>query len=167
MSRPEEPAAGTVFVWSMGGIRSRSEERLPVPAKKRRRGATKTPVFDSRRYPRLDLRLPIQYRVLGESRSHVPEPVRPFLLAQSRDVSPLGLCLALDEPLASGSILALNVHLVEERERFEAVARVVWCRPAQGEARHLVGLQFVVVVGDKVVEDRHARMDAFLRTLEA
>lgn len=166
MPRRDDFPAGTTFVWSMGGIRTGLEASRPPAPKRRRRVPTADPSLDTRRYPRLDLKLPIQYRILGDSRAHVPGPVRPFLLAQSRDASPLGLCLALEEELPSGCVLALNVHLVEEREKFEALARVVWCRPAETPSLHLVGLQFVVVTGERFIEERHARMEAFLRKME-
>jgi hypothetical protein len=164
MSAKKKPSPGRVFLWSSSDIRTAPED---PPATHPGRDKTEpAPVFESRRYPRLDLKLPILYRVLGAGHAPVPEPVRPFLLAQSRDLSPIGLCLALEEPLAVGTVLALAVHAVEQREKFEALARVVWCRPPEGGLGHLVGLQFVVVEGDRVREDRHARAEDLIRTFE-
>ena len=36
---------------------------------------------DTRRYPRVDLKLPILYRLVGEDLSEAPESARPFLIA--------------------------------------------------------------------------------------
>lgn len=161
---PHEGALpGKVFVWSAGDIRSVPEKA----ARRRRRAPLAGPVQESRRYPRADLKLPIQYRVLSGGHDEVPAAVRPFLLAQSRDVTPLGLCLALEEPLPSDCVLSLNVHLVEAREKFEALARVVWCRPAESGPLFLVGLQFVVVDGGQVLGERHALMEAYLKEIDA
>jgi hypothetical protein len=157
----------TVFLWSAGGLRRTSEERRPALVRARRKTALPAASLDSRRYPRLDLKIPILYRVLGEDVSQVPANVRPALTARSRDVSPIGMCLSLEESLRPGTVLSLTFHLVEERERFEALARVVWSRPAGDSVHTLTGLQFVVVDGRKVKESMHSRMEELIRLMAA
>ena len=156
----------TVFVWSSSDIRCLTEEARPVHPHFRRPEPPLPVPLDSRRYPRLDLKLPILYRLVGEDISEAPVAIRPYLLAKSRDISPIGLCLSLEEAFPIGSLLALTIHLVEPKEKFEALARVVWSRLAGDSVHHLIGLQFVVVDGSHVKEDRHTRMEGLLHRLE-
>jgi hypothetical protein len=167
MTHDQEDGRDTVFVWSGSDIR-RTSERRPAPrAKAPCGGEVSASSIDHRRYPRLDLKLPILYRVMGHGPSRLPAAVRPALLAQSRDVSPLGLCLSLEELLQPGEVLSLSIHMVEEREKFDALARVVWSRPAAEPGHFLTGLQFVVVDGRRVKESLHLRMEALIRRLES
>lgn len=164
----EAPGDGkeTVFFWSTGDLRRTSEDVRKAPSRKVRAKETSPVPVDARRYPRLDLKLPILYRVVGEDASRVPAAVRPALLCQTRNISPIGLCLSLEEILPSGAILSLTVHLVEQREKFEAMARVVWSRPAGDSVHTLTGLQFVVVDGKRLKEALHARVEALVRLME-
>jgi hypothetical protein len=167
MSEASRESGDTVFLWSSGGIRRSLEESRPVRAPRRRKARPPTSrVVESRRYPRLDLKLPILYRVVGDDLSRLPAAVRPALLAQTRDISPIGLCLSLAETLRPGDVLALTLHLMEQREKVEALARVVWCRPAGDSVHTLTGLQFVVTEEGKVREALHSRVEAMIRLLE-
>jgi hypothetical protein len=156
----------TVFVWSSGNIRSQPEAcRARRRTSRRKISLVPSPV-DTRRYPRLDLKLPILYRVVGEDVSDAPAAVRPFLLAKSRDVSPIGLCLSLEAPIALGTVLALTIYASDPHDKFDALARVVWVRPAEDGVRSLIGLQFVVVEGAQVREGRHAVVASMVRRLD-
>jgi len=166
MAQLEKGDHETVFVWSSGDIRRMSEE----PRTPRHRAAPRPPPepesVDTRRYPRVDLKLPILYRLVGEDLSEAPEAARPFLIARSRDVSSVGLCLSLEETFSTGSVLALTIYSVEAKEKFEALARVVWSRPEEGSGRRLVGLQFVVMDGPRVKEERHVSVEDLVRRTE-
>jgi hypothetical protein len=167
-----------MFVWSSADIRRVAEPKRAPPApppaatgrqKRPRRAsgtAKNTSSVDSRRFPRLDLKLPILYRILQGDAGHLPAAVRAPLLAQSKDISPIGLCLSLEEQLSSGSLLELTLHMVERREKFEALARVVWSRPVGDSVHFLTGLQFVVVQDGRLREERHAQMEALVRLLD-
>lgn len=164
MPSHEGAVPGKVFVWSSGDLRSMPEKPA---ARRSHRKAVIPPAIETRRYPRVDLRLSLQYRVLRGGPADIPSTVRPFLLAQSRDVTPLGMCLALSTALSIDSVLSLQVHGADGREKFEALGRVVWCRPAADGLLHLVGVQFVVVDGARVVGERHARVGSFLEGMDA
>ena len=166
MAQAQGDGQETMFVWSSSDIRCLSEDARPAHPHLRREDISPPGSLDSRRYPRLDLKLPILYRLVGDDISEAPIAVRPFLLAKSQDVSPIGLCMSLEEAFPIGSLLALTIHLVEPKEKFEALARVVWSRPSGDSIHNLIGLQFVVVDGAHVKEDRHARMEEILRKLE-
>lgn len=51
----------------------------------------------------------------------------------TRDVSPSGMALGVDEPLAVGTLLRVLVQRVDGRPDFDAVARVAWCQESRGE----------------------------------
>jgi hypothetical protein len=147
------------FLWSTGGIRRiRRRLRVALGARPSRSGGF-SPFSESRRYPRLDLEFPILYKVLGETNQRIPSEVRPYLLARSTNVSPLGLCMSLGEKLPNGTVLALTLHVVDRREKFHAIGRVTWTRPAaELPGRFLTGIQFVVVEGETVKREEHTRM---------
>ena len=166
MAQLEKGDHETVFVWSSGEIRLTSEEPRTHHRRVARRPPPEAEPLDTRRYARVDLKLPILYRLVGEDLSEAPEAARPFLIARSRDVSSVGLCLSLEESFPTGSILALTIYSVEPKEKFEALARVVWSRPEEGSGRHLVGLQFVVMDGPRVREERHVSVVELVRRTE-
>jgi hypothetical protein len=158
----------SLFVWSSGGIRRIRKKIKELLKPKPASASPLSPPGHSehRRYPRLDLKLPILYKVLGEGASRIPTSVRPYLLAESSNVSPIGLCLSLEEPLPCDTVLALSIHMPEQRQKFSALGRVVWTRPADTPNHFLIGLQFVVVEKDKVREQDHSRMMDWVRLLE-
>jgi hypothetical protein len=155
----------TVFVWSAGAIKAQpGKSHSNHSGMRRKRSLVACPV-DIRRYPRLDLKLPILYRVVGDDIIDAPPSLRPFLLAKSQDVSPIGLCLSLEEPLAVGTLMSLTIYASDPQDKFEALARVVWVRPADDGVRSLIGLQFVVLDGAEVREERHALVESMVRRL--
>ncbi len=162
------PWRESFFLWSSGGVRrirrrARPREAAAPPPP---RPAVPAPA-EQRRYPRLDVRLPILYKVIGDSPSLLPSQVRPYLLARSANLSPIGLCLDLEEELPPGAVVALTIHVPDKRERFSAVGRVVWTRPSAEPGRHLTGLQFVVVEGDGVKRESHSRVESLIRGIAA
>ncbi len=106
---------------------------------------------DVREHPRYALEVDAEVRT-----AHGTIPAR------TRDVSRGGLALALDEPLALGTELTLNLALVFDEETFSEPlllrARVVWCTRL-GEA-HQIGTTFVAMT-----TDQRAYLDMFLRYL--
>lgn len=156
----------SLFVWTSGGIRhiQKKIKRIFFASKSLPPPADVLPA-EQRNYPRLDLRLPILYKVVGEGASRIPPHVRPFLLARSTNVSPIGLCLNLEEELPRDTVLILTIHLLNSRQKFSAVGRVVWARAAEPPDHFLTGLQFVVVDKNNVELEEHARMADLVRRL--
>jgi Tfp pilus assembly protein PilZ len=172
MPRSRLTAKESVFLWSASGVRQVQKPQAAPPEKASRpepeaKSQPQTHPSSKRRFPRLDMKLPILYRVLGERSSRIPPGVRPYLMAESTNISPIGLCVNLEEPLAAGTVLALTFHVMEKREKFSAVGRVVWFEPAQEPGHFLTGLQFVVVEGESVVREVHGRMESFIEELSA
>lgn len=161
---PRSRRTSTVFLWHANGVQQMTRPAAAAPAAPEAAPAPKPSPSSKRQYPRLDMKLPILYRVLGQA-SRIPTDVRPYLMAESKNISPIGLCLNLEEPLEPGTVLALTFHVLERREKFSAVGRVVWTEPAVPAGHHLTGLQFVVVEGDSVRREEHNRMESFIEEL--
>ncbi|HOW27924.1 MAG TPA: PilZ domain-containing protein [Elusimicrobiota bacterium] len=121
---------------------------------------------ERRRYPRIDLSLPIMYKVVGSHYSQLPANVQPYLMADSKNVSPIGVCLDLAEHLPSGAILTLSIHPPDSKESFSAMARVVWSQASETPGHYSTGLQFVVVEGDHVKAEGHTKIESLIRELE-
>lgn len=51
----------------------------------------------------------------------------------TRDVSASGLSIGVEQPLPVGSLLRVIVQQVDGRADFDVVARVAWCREAEGD----------------------------------
>jgi hypothetical protein len=162
------PAAAkeTLFLWTGGNIQKiRKPAKAPKEAPEPGPAVTLSPA-EKRRYPRLDLKLPILYRVLGAGASKIPSTVRPYLLARTTNVSPLGLCLNLSEQLSVGTVLALSIHVLDNRERFSAVGQVLWTQSSDMPGHWLTGVQFVVVEGDTVKKEHQTRMESLMLHLD-
>ncbi|HRY30101.1 MAG TPA: PilZ domain-containing protein, partial [Elusimicrobiota bacterium] len=161
MNKGRSASKESLFLWSADGvqrIRKRVRGFFSAPAVSS--AVPPAPAADPRRYPRLDLKLPILYRVLSGGVSRLPPEIQPCLLAQSTNVSPIGLCLDLAEEMAPETVLALTIHVVDRREKFSAVGRVVWSKPSPQPGHFLTGLEFVVVKGENVKKEDHVRMEA-------
>lgn len=149
------PAKEILYLWTGNGIVRirRPVQKTSPPAANGHALFPPEPLLEKRRYPRLDLELPILYKVLGEDIAKIPTKVRPFLMAQSTNVSPLGLCLNLVEQFNPGTVLALSIHVLEKREKFSAVGHVIWAKPSETPGYYLTGIRFVVVDGENVVRE--------------
>lgn len=73
---------------------------------------------ERRQFVRLDVRLPITYRQLPSAAS------RP---AGTKNVGGGGICLFLDEPLAPGTPLAVDIVLPGRQQPVTFDAEIVWC----------------------------------------
>jgi len=76
--------------------------------------------------------------------AHDAAPVRAF----TRDLSPSGMRLSVDEPQPAGTLLRVVLRDIDGRASRDVVARVVWSRPVRavrhrGELRHEMGLEIV------------------------
>lgn len=84
--------------------------------------------------PRIDLRLRVRYEASGGAEGE----------AEASDVSPKGLRLESEHPVAAGTELKLQVDAGEAQE-LEAVGFVTWCRPhtsPTGKTMYDVGVRF-------------------------
>ena len=135
------------FLWGAEGIRrqepSEPSSAPPAPVNAPE-GSPPPSAADHRRYPRIDLKLPILYKILNEEPTVASTAVRPFVQTESDNISPSGACLMLAETLPRGTVLALSIHL-EDRQKVSAVGKVVWSQPTDTPHHFLTGLEFVVV----------------------
>lgn len=134
------------FHWSMEGIRQELEPsvRLKIASSKSSDDDEASSGSENRRYPRIDLALPILYKILPEEplvASHSTLPEHPTKVG---NISPTGACLVLAEKLPKGTHLALSLHMAQ-KGAISAVGRVVWSKPTETAHHYLTGLEFVVV----------------------
>ena len=92
--------------------------------------------------------------------------MRSSLTGQTRDISPIGICLELDKRLRKGTVMALSIHRMDRREKFSAVGRVVWTKRAEMKGHYLTGLRFTVVNEEGVVVEDQAAVQTFIREME-
>lgn len=134
------------FHWSMEGIRREVEPpvRLKLVSSKSSDEEDVSSGPENRRYPRIDLTLPILYKILPEEpmvASHSAPPEHP---TKVDNISPTGACLVLAEKLPKGTHLALSLHMAQ-KGAISAVGRVVWSKHTETAHHYLTGLEFVVV----------------------
>lgn len=153
------------YVWSGEGIVQVQKDSEESPSRNSPEANRAPRPEDQRRYTRLDLKLPILYKVLGHSASRIPVSVRPYLMAQSTNISPIGLCFTLMEKFENGTVLALAIHSMEKKEKFSAIGRVIWTQPVETPGQFLTGVEFVVVEEDKLKKESHGRMEALIEEL--
>ena len=60
----------------------------------------------------------------------------------TRDLSPAGLCMGVDEAEPVGALLRVTVRALDGQPNLVAVARVAWCS-TERNGRYWVGLDFV------------------------
>jgi hypothetical protein len=60
----------------------------------------------------------------------------------TRDVSPLGMCLGVDEPEKIGSLLRIEVRRLDGQSIGATIGRIVWCSPTR-EGRYWIGLDLL------------------------
>jgi hypothetical protein len=147
---PDQNPEDHEFFWGAEGIRRIDQAEpaaafpAPVPAAAPEEPSAPLSAADHRRYPRIDLKLPILYRILAEEPTVASTAVQPFVSSESDNISPSGACLMLAECLPKGAVLALSIHL-EDRKKISAVGRVVWSQPTDVPHHFLTGLEFIVV----------------------
>jgi hypothetical protein len=136
------------FVWSPHGIEPLAPEVLPEPIPAPSASAEEDP-GDQRHFPRLDLKLPVLYRVVdGRSVGAAPSPAPGAPSSRSGhsdNISPTGACLLLAESLPQGTQVALTIHLEVTGEKISALGRVVWVKTTDNPAHFLTGLRFISV----------------------
>ena len=64
----------------------------------------------------------------------------------TRDVSPLGMCLGVDEPESLGSLFRIEVRDLDGHSSGATIGRVVWCESAR-DGRYWVGLDLLCETG--------------------
>lgn len=76
---------------------------------------------DRRRFPRLNVTVDIQYRLL-------PEAVA-YATGATSNISAGGICIILYEEVPVGSVLELNIYLPDGQPIIKAKGRIVWIKP--------------------------------------
>jgi len=104
-----------------------------------------------RREPRVDEVRSAEYTPFPRIRaSQTPR------LGFTRDVSPLGMCLGVDEPERVGALLRIEVRQLDGKSIGATIGRVVWCGPTR-DGRYWIGLD-LLCEPDGVRSTWHRRM---------
>ena len=76
--------------------------------------------------------------------SHYPRNARQQqrLTGLTRDESLSGLCVVVDQPEPSGSLLQIALQTLDGDPSMQALALVVWCQPRE-DGRHALGLSLI------------------------
>lgn len=133
------------FLWSPQGIRPPTSRETKPPKAAPNGQETPPSEADQRLFPRIDLELPILYKVMGDEPTTLSAVIHPDLPAVSDNVSAKGVCMVLAERIPQGTVLGLSIHLAGEKQKVTALARVVWSRPTETPHHFLTGLTFISV----------------------
>ena len=104
--------------------------------------------FDKRRHPRVQVELPVKYKLINQSEEalQLQQHRRSHRQGASRDVSVEGLCLMTEQTLEKGDILKIEVQLPEEPHPVRAFSEVVWTAESEsGEPKHVSGIYFMAL----------------------
>lgn len=74
----------------------------------------------------------------------------------TRDISPLGMCLGVDEPERIGALLRIEVRQLDGQSIGATIGRVVWSEPTR-DGRYWIGLD-LLCEPDGVRSKWHRRM---------
>jgi hypothetical protein len=133
------------FHWSPQGIRAPKPGESAPGAAPAGHAAPPPSGAEQRLYPRIDLKLPVLYKIMAEEPVVASTALQPYLPSKSDNISVKGVGLVLAEKLTKGTILALSIHMTEEKQKISAIARVVWSQPTDISHHFLTGLEFIVV----------------------
>ena len=74
----------------------------------------------------------------------------------TRDISPLGMCLGVDEPEQIGALLRIEVRQLDGQSIGATIGRIAWCEPTR-DGRYWIGLD-LLCEPDGVRSKWHQRM---------
>ncbi len=90
-----------------------------------------------RREQRIDEIRSAEYTPFPRARAN-QTPRRGF----TRDISPLGMCLGVDEPEQIGALLRIEVRQLDGQSIGATIGRIAWCQPTR-DGRYWVGLDLL------------------------
>ena len=94
-------------------------------------------MFRKRRFPRVDEQWELKFEAINADRFE-KSPVASLAL----NISGGGLCFVAEEPLAKGTMLAIDMQSPDFDSPVVALAKVVWCTRQRGEDGHEIGAEF-------------------------
>jgi len=99
--------------------------------------------LERRAYPRVDLRLPLKYRVLAHVGTAEFEKISAEIKKKDTlNISQSGACFRTSEYLATDTVLLLVFKFPSLPKPMRAVASVVWCREEE-EGDYKVGVRYL------------------------
>ena len=113
---------------------------------------------ERRKHTRLDLALPIRYRIVRNQREI--QKLIQQKSSGSRNLSAGGLCVLVNEDVTKEDIVKLQLTLPDEEKPVVAFAEIVWIEPKGAE--NLIGLRFLAIKEQDV-----ARITGYVETQRA
>jgi len=106
--------------------------------------------IEKRAYPRIEMRVPIKYRLIASLNDLDFDPVVEEIFERNTiNMSAGGACIHTDEALEPDSILLIMFEVPGMRTPMKTVARVIWCRE-EGAAGFHVGLQYISMTEEQI-----------------
>lgn len=96
---------------------------------------------EKRRYPRVDFRIPIQYRNLRSN-------VETVLTALNKDLGEGGICFISNEFLSLASRLVLEISLPNLARPIKVISKVAWVKKASLNDQYQIGSQFLEMTNE-------------------
>ena len=98
---------------------------------------------ERRAYPRVEMRVPVKYRVIADLASPAFDKIMAEVVEQnSINISAGGACIRTDEPVSQDTVLLLMFEIPGTDAPVKTMARVAWCED-EGAAGYKVGLQYL------------------------
>jgi c-di-GMP-binding flagellar brake protein YcgR len=106
-------------------------------------------MIERRKEPRVKVSFPVECSFL---------PERNYFYTVSKDLSMGGVKILVNDFIAKGNLLKLNINLINKV--IDLKAKVVWCNKERMSDRYSAGLQFV-----EINEKKRKSLATFLNTI--
>lgn len=111
---------------------------------------------EKRAYPRVEMRIPVKYRVVADlNQVSLDRVVSEVVEQNSINMSAGGACIRTDEKLPQDAIVVLMFEIPGMGGPVKTVAKVAWCEE-DAAIGFKVGLQYLLLSEEqvKLIEDR-------------
>ena len=88
-------------------------------------------------------------------------------IAQTKNLSPMGLCFTAANPVSPGTILRLSLDLPEFSDELSGLGRVIWCHPESDSPGYQIGLEFIAVSSNRVSPALHKLAESLMAAYES
>ncbi len=118
-------------------LKQRIKQRIKFAEAQEIKGSPliKTQLIEKREFPRLNVNLEVQYRLL--------ESLKPHQITSTEDMSEKGIRINLPEYIEPKTHLELTMNILDEPEPLKAIGRVVWVRKDLKKNSFTTGIHLV------------------------
>ncbi len=117
--------------------------------------------LDKRKHPRVQVSIPIQFKVINEKEAEALAENEIMVDAKSRDLSAEGLFIVSDRQLHCGDILKVEVLLPAAQKPVRTFAEVIWIsQKSQSPGQYGAGIYFMALKDEDSAKIRQFVADA-------